>query len=48
MFEYSVELLDNEFELETVLNNKARDGWRLHSIETEYKTYVVIFEKELD
>jgi len=46
MTQYKVVMLENEYELEKILNQHASEGWRLHSLETEYKMGIVIFERE--
>lgn len=43
---YKVIEVSEESNLEEALNYWASLGWRLHTVETEYTTYVVIFERD--
>jgi hypothetical protein len=43
---YKVIIMTNEDDLEEMLNKWAAEGWRFHSMESEYKTNIIIFEKE--
>jgi len=47
MFEYSIETCDsNEYNFERWLNDRAKDGWRLHTvIRVDWAHYECFFEK---
>lgn len=46
MLEYKVDILNDENELEAKLNEWAAKGWRFNSMESEYRTNILIFERE--
>jgi hypothetical protein len=46
MMVYKVIIMEDEYVLEDLLNEWAAEGWRLHSVESEYRTNIIIFEKE--
>ena len=46
MMEYKVIIMENEYNLEDTLNEWAKQGWRFHSMESEYRTNIIIFERE--
>lgn len=46
MKQYKVVVVNDEKDLEEALNSYAQLGWSLHSVETEYTKYILIFEME--
>lgn len=44
---YKVIVMEDEYDLEEVLNHWAKEGWRFNSMESEYKTNIIIFEREV-
>lgn len=47
MLQYKVVIMDDESDLEELLNKWAKEGWRFNSMESEYRTNIIIFEKEI-
>lgn len=46
MKQYKVVTLEDEYSLEKLLNEMAEKGWQLHSMETEYRTSIIILEMD--
>lgn len=44
MKKFKVVAVNDEKDLEEALNKYAQLGWSLHSVETEYTKFILIFE----